>query len=80
MAETSGLGRLGTEDTVLEARVQVLNSVPPTCSDLGDSPRDVVERQSLFRPEDPHSGSWRYETHSDEFQSLLEGRPVMTVF
>ena len=53
IAENSGFGRLGTKNTVLEARVQVLNPVPPTCSDFGDSLWDVVERLFLFRPDDP---------------------------
>ena len=50
MAETSGLGRLGAENTVLEARVQVLKPVPSTCLILA-IPSGVWSL--LFRLDDP---------------------------
>ena len=37
VTDTSGFVRLGAKNAVLEARVQVLNSVPPTCYVIGDS-------------------------------------------
>ena len=48
VTETSGLGRRGAKNAVLEARVQVLNPVPPTCYVIGDSHWGVVERQFLL--------------------------------
>ena len=48
VTESLGLGRLGAKNAALEARVQVLNPVTPTCSVIGDLLRGVVERQCLL--------------------------------
>ena len=45
MVETSELGRLGAKNAVLDAKVQLLNLVPPTCY---FGLQNVVERQFLL--------------------------------
>ena len=57
MAETSGLGRLGAKNAVLDARVQVLNPVPPTCY-VGQLPSECGGASVLVRLDDPWSGAW----------------------